>query len=62
MEKRFLSPYEVQELYGLNRGTLANMRNSGKGPRYFKIGRLVRYSVHDLEKFFRGRDVKTANG
>lgn len=62
MEKRYLTPNEVQEAYGLNKQTLANMRSLGKGPRYFKIGRLVRYSAEDLEKYFRGREVRVLNG
>ena len=61
MEKRYLTPTEVQELYGLNKQTLANMRSLGKGPRYYKIGRLVRYAVQDLEKYFQGRDVRVLN-
>jgi excisionase family DNA binding protein len=33
--------------------TLEKMRLEGGGPRYFKIGRVVRYSPDELEKFLR---------
>ncbi|WP_025323480.1 helix-turn-helix transcriptional regulator [Deferrisoma camini] len=37
------------EILGLkNSGTLANWRSMRKGPRYVRLGRLVRYRVSDL--------------
>jgi len=37
------------EMLGLSRGTLANWRAEGRGPRYIKLGRDVLYRVSDLE-------------
>jgi len=36
--------------------TLAVWRCQGKGPRYRKVGRLVRYAADDLDAFVRGED------
>ena len=39
---------QAAELLGICSGTLINWRYLGKGPRYHKIGRSVRYSVRDI--------------
>lgn len=45
------------EYLGLAVGTLRNWRNKGKGPRYFKLGSKIRYTVKDLEKFIEAHTV-----
>ena len=36
-------------MLGLSRGTLANWRAEGRGPRYIKSGKQILYRVSDLE-------------
>lgn len=36
---------------GLASHTLENMRSTGDGPRYFKVGRIVMYDVSDLNRW-----------
>ena len=45
---------EVPNRFPLNRGTLANLRCQGKGPKFYKIGKKVIYRVSDLEEYLFG--------
>lgn len=38
---------------GVSRSTLQSWRYAGRGPRYLKIGRLIRYRNADVETFLR---------
>jgi hypothetical protein len=38
---------------GIARSTLQSWRYSGRGPKYLKIGRLIRYRNGDVEAFLR---------
>jgi predicted DNA-binding transcriptional regulator AlpA len=38
---------------GVSRSTLQSWRYVGRGPRYLKIGRLIRYRNADIEAFLR---------
>lgn len=42
---------ELAARLGVSRSTLQSWRYSGRGPRYIKIGRLVRYRNADVEAF-----------
>ncbi|MCL1599154.1 MAG: helix-turn-helix domain-containing protein [Actinomycetia bacterium] len=44
---RLLTPGELAEYLQVTEATLADWRYRGKGPRYVKVGRLVRYSQED---------------
>jgi hypothetical protein len=44
-----LTPSQTAHLTGLSPQTLANWRTLGKGPAWFKIGRLVRYDEEVLQ-------------
>jgi len=46
-----LTTAEAAEYCGLSRRTLEKRRGSGGGPRYLKLGRLVKYRVRDLEEW-----------
>jgi hypothetical protein len=46
-----LTPKEIQETYGLNIGTLGNMRFQKIGPKYYKLGRKIIYRVEDIENW-----------
>lgn len=52
---RLLTPSEAAAFTGLSGQSLANMRSSGRGPAYFKVGRYVRYDEHDLAAWMRSR-------
>lgn len=40
---------------GLSKSTLDKLRHFGGGPRYFKLGRAVVYSVSDLDRWMSER-------
>jgi predicted DNA-binding transcriptional regulator AlpA len=46
---RALTPEDVTAKTGLSIRTLYNWRGTGKGPRSFKLGRLIRYSEADVD-------------
>ena len=51
-EKRALTPAEVEAIYGIPRGSQANMRWARTGPKFYKTGaRKVLYKVEDIEKW-----------
>ncbi len=45
---------EAAEILNIKRQTLSNWRAEGVGPRYRKVGRLVRYHLADLQAFIEG--------
>lgn len=44
-----VKPTAAAAMLGLSRGTLANWRTEGRGPRYVKSGKQILYRVSDLE-------------
>ncbi len=54
VQPEWLSPAEAAIYSSISEKTLEQLRRDGKGPSYSKIGRLVRYSRHDLDNFMRG--------
>ena len=60
IKKRALSPNEVEAIYGIPRGSLANMRWAKTGPRYYKVGKKrVMYLVNDVEEWITRSPVQT---
>lgn len=58
--KKALSPVDVEQMYGIPRGSLANMRWAKTGPRYYKVGaRRVMYLVDDVEDWITRSPVQT---
>lgn len=52
VSKRYLSPKEVEELFGIKTGTLAQWRSHKKGPKYYRMGeRRVAYLISDVEEW-----------
>ena len=37
--------------------TLPNWRSQGRGPRFIRVGRLIRYRIEDLEEYLDARTV-----
>ena len=55
-----ISPAEVEQLYGIPVGTLANLRCKRRGPRFFKVqGGKVIYRVADIEAWLFANPVLT---
>jgi excisionase family DNA binding protein len=59
----FLDTVRAAEYVGLSRRTLEKMRTTGRGPRYRKHGRYVRYHIDDLDSWSVARSqTSTSNG
>lgn len=56
---RALTESEVAELLGLSVATLRAWRHRGKGPRFLRLGRSVRYLPADVADFVRASAVDT---
>jgi len=54
----YATPAEAAEYLGVARQTLANWRSLGKGPRFVRRGRLVRYAWCDLDAWLTSPDSK----
>lgn len=48
-----LSAVQAAKRLGIHPGTLANWRAWGLGPKFVRIGRLVRYRLEDVKAFKR---------
>lgn len=59
MEVKYYSPIEVEAIYGIKVGTLAQWRWMKIGPEYSKIGRSIRYSADKLDRYFKRNRVRT---
>jgi excisionase family DNA binding protein len=51
VSKDLVGEVELAARLGVSRSTLQSWRYSGRGPRFIKIGRLVRYRNTDVEAF-----------
>ena len=61
-ERWMLSPAQVEFLFGIPRGSLANLRWQKKGPRYFKAGsRRILYKAEDVKSWIERNPVLTAD-
>ena len=54
-----LTERQVAEQLGLSVGTLRAWRHRGKGPRFLRLGRSVRYLPSDVDEFVRASAVDT---
>ena len=54
-----LTERQVAERLGLSVATLRAWRHRGKGPRYLRLGRSVRYLPSDVDDFVRASAVDT---
>jgi predicted DNA-binding transcriptional regulator AlpA len=58
----FLVPREAAAYLRLSPKTLMKMRTQGRGPRYRKHGRYVRYHIADLENWSASRAQRSTSG
>ncbi len=56
-----LTTAQAAKVLGIAAATLNEWRVRNEGPAYTKIGRLVRYSDYELERFVRDRTIQTSN-
>lgn len=59
--ERYLDEKQVAMAYEIKVNTLRCWRNVGKGPRYYRIGRKVRYKPGDIEAFLEADPVETVD-
>ena len=57
--QKYLRPVDVERIYNIKSSTLNSWRSKGFGPRYSKIGRLIRYSVDEVDRFMEMNQQKT---
>ena len=50
---RTYSTAEIAEMYGLGESYLRKLRQLRRGPKYAKLGRMVRYRREDVEAWLR---------
>jgi hypothetical protein len=50
---------EAAQIYGPEKGTLANWRSQRKGPHFYRVGRKILYKIADLEAFLFQKPVQT---
>jgi excisionase family DNA binding protein len=53
--EQLLDEKELAQLIRVSRGTLRYWRAEGKGPRYRKVGQLVRYAPSDVHEWLNSR-------
>ena len=58
-QKVFINAKQAEELYGIDAGTLANLRHAKQGPKYYKRGRSAIYKVEEFEAWLTRCPVKT---
>lgn len=57
--KEYLTPEEVELVYGLKASTLANKRSKAKGPEYIKDGEKILYKQQAVKAYLESRTVRT---
>lgn len=61
-ETRYMDTVAAAAYLGLSKQTLERWRFDKEGPAYVKVGRAVRYSLHDLDAFMDGNRRVAAGG
>lgn len=57
--KEYLTPEEVELVYGLKPKTLANKRLKAQGPEYIKDGDRILYRQQAIKKYLEAKTVRT---
>lgn len=58
----WLSTKEAARFLGIHPDTLRRWRREGIGPRYSRIGRLIRYHVDTLDEWLRSKEQDSQQG
>jgi hypothetical protein len=56
-----LTPEEVAEMRGRSLNYLAKERTAGRGPRFIRDGRVIRYAADDVQAWLESKRVETAD-
>jgi predicted DNA-binding transcriptional regulator AlpA len=51
MSEKYLKPREAAAFINSSKSTLAKLRLSGAGPKFVRIGRVIRYRQMDLDSW-----------
>jgi predicted DNA-binding transcriptional regulator AlpA len=54
-DTRLLTEKETAEILGIKVCTLQKWRQQGRGPRYYRLGKAVRYGLDDLGEYLSER-------
>lgn len=54
----YITNEEAAELLGILPGTLTLWRATKKGPTFYKIGKVIKYKVSDIEEFISSKKVE----
>jgi len=54
-ENELLDELQLATRLDVSRSTLQSWRYAGKGPRYVKLGRLIRYRTVDVDQYLRSQ-------
>ncbi len=57
--ERLLTEDELAKLWGVTSSLLQKMRHEGRGPRFVRIGRLVRYRMSDVMRYVEENSIGT---
>jgi len=57
--EKLLTEVELAKLWGVTTSFLQKMRHEGRGPRFIRIGRLVRYRLSDVVRYVEENSVAT---
>ena len=57
--REYLTPEEVELVYGLRASTLAKRRIKAKGPEYVKVGEKILYKQKAVREYLEARAVQT---
>jgi hypothetical protein len=57
--REYLTPEEVEAVYGLKAVTLANKRSKAQGPEYIKDGDKILYRQQAIKTYLDARTIKT---
>ena len=61
-EIQLLSEEELAEIFGCNPVTLMKWRKAGIGPKYLRLGKMIRYDWEDVRAFLDSSRVDPATG
>lgn len=59
--KKMITRKHAAELYDCSAGHLANLFSARRGPKAYKVGRRILYKLEDLENYFAGCPILTAD-
>lgn len=62
MEPKFINQSDLAKRWGISPRTLERWRWVGEGPRFLKIGGLVRYRLEDVEAYEASQEVLPDGG